>query len=62
VAGTPPQFVAHCRALIAAGLRSFVVSPSGAPAALHLLAGAVLPYLEIAERDRSTNANATSHA
>jgi alkanesulfonate monooxygenase SsuD/methylene tetrahydromethanopterin reductase-like flavin-dependent oxidoreductase (luciferase family) len=51
VAGTPPQLVAYYRALIAAGLRYFVVSPSGDPETVRLMADAVVPQLVSAERD-----------
>ena len=45
VAGTPPQLVAYYQALIAAGMRYFVVSPSGDPEALRLMAEEVMPRL-----------------
>jgi alkanesulfonate monooxygenase SsuD/methylene tetrahydromethanopterin reductase-like flavin-dependent oxidoreductase (luciferase family) len=47
VAGTPPQFVAYYRALIAAGLRYFVVCPSGDPETVRLVAEAVVPHLAV---------------
>jgi hypothetical protein len=45
VAGTPPQLVACCRALVAAGMRSFIVQCGQDPAALRLLAEQVVPRL-----------------
>jgi alkanesulfonate monooxygenase SsuD/methylene tetrahydromethanopterin reductase-like flavin-dependent oxidoreductase (luciferase family) len=45
VAGTPAQFVAYYRALIEAGMRYFVVAPSGDPETLRLLAEEVMPRL-----------------
>jgi hypothetical protein len=45
VAGTLPQFVAYYRALIAAGMRYFVVGPDGDPETVRLLAEADVPHL-----------------
>jgi alkanesulfonate monooxygenase SsuD/methylene tetrahydromethanopterin reductase-like flavin-dependent oxidoreductase (luciferase family) len=45
VAGTPPQLVAYYRALVAAGMRYFIVQCGQDPAALRLLAEEVLPHL-----------------
>ena len=45
VAGTPTQFAAYYRALIGAGMRYFVVAPSGDPESLRLLAEEVMPLL-----------------
>jgi len=47
VAGTPRQLVAYYRALIAAGVRYFVVVPYGDSETVRLLAEAVAPHLEV---------------
>ena len=45
VAGTPPQLVAHYRALTEAGMRYFSVRYGHDEETLHLLAETVLPHL-----------------